>query len=105
MTPGGHPGGACHRRGVHRVGARDRLRTGRSGEAEVQHLHHAIRADLDVRGLEIAMDDALFVSGLERRRNETRCQGLVDREAKSLRRAALGRARNPAGERGALNEL
>ena len=35
-------------------------------EAEVEHLHHAVRRDLDVRGLQIAMDDPLLVGGFER---------------------------------------
>ena len=36
------------------------------GEPEVQHLHRAVRPDLDVRRLQVAMDDALLVRGLER---------------------------------------
>ena len=35
-------------------------------EPEVQHLHRPVRAQLDVRGLEIAMDDALLVRGFKR---------------------------------------
>ena len=35
-------------------------------EPEVQHLHGPVRAQLDVRGLQIAVDDALLVRGLER---------------------------------------
>src|SRR5262245_36872429 len=31
------------------------------GETEIQNLHSAVRADLDVGGLQIAMDKALFV--------------------------------------------
>ena len=46
--------------GRRRVGAR-RLR-----EPEVEHLHHAVRRDLDVRGLQVAVDDPFFVRGLER---------------------------------------
>ena len=38
----------------------------RLGETEVEHLHRAVGADLDVRRLEIAMDDALLVRRLER---------------------------------------
>ena len=34
-------------------------------ETEVQHLHHAVGADLDVRGLQIAVDDPLFVGRFE----------------------------------------
>ena len=38
----------------------------RFGEAEVEHLHDAVRRDLHVGRLEIAMDDAFLVRGLER---------------------------------------
>jgi hypothetical protein len=34
-------------------------------EAEIEHLHDAVWRDLDVRGLQIAVDDAFLVSGLE----------------------------------------
>src|SRR5262249_40918711 len=34
-------------------------------EAEVQNFHGAVVPDLDVRGLQIAMDDSLFVRGFE----------------------------------------
>ena len=36
------------------------------GEAKVEHLDDALGRDLDVGGLQIAMDDALFVRGFER---------------------------------------
>ncbi len=36
------------------------------GEAEVEHLHLAVRRQLDVRGLEVAVDDTLLVGLLER---------------------------------------
>jgi len=36
------------------------------GQAEVEHLHRAIRADLDVGGLQVAMDDPLLVRGFQR---------------------------------------
>ena len=53
---------------------------GRSGferfrQAEVEHLHGAVVAHLDVGGLQIAMDDALLVRGFERF-----CDLLRDRE-------------------------
>ena len=35
-------------------------------QPEVEHLHRAVGAHLDVRGLQIAMDDALLVRGFER---------------------------------------
>ena len=36
------------------------------GETEVQHLHRAVRRDLDVRRLQVAMDDAALVGEVER---------------------------------------
>ena len=45
--------------------ARRAGRVHRLGEAEVEDLHGAVGADLDVRGFEIAVDDPLFVGGLE----------------------------------------
>jgi hypothetical protein len=36
------------------------------GQAEVEHLHGAVVAHLDVRGLQVAMDDPLFVRRFER---------------------------------------
>ena len=57
---------AGQRRRVHRVRARRAGRIQRFGETEVEHLHRAVGADFDVRGLQIAMDDALLVRGFER---------------------------------------
>ena len=37
----------------------------RFGETEVQHLHHAVGAHLDVGGFQIAMNDPLLVRGFE----------------------------------------
>ena len=72
---GAHVGGRPH----HRVGAglarRQRVRSGLVaarigddgfGQAEVEHLHHAVGRELDVGRLQIAVDDALFVRGVER---------------------------------------
>ncbi len=42
------------------------VRVERLGETEVQHLHRAVTSHLDVRGLQIAMDDPLLVRRLER---------------------------------------
>ena len=36
------------------------------GQTEVEHFHRAVGAHLDVRGLQIAVDDALLVRGFER---------------------------------------
>jgi hypothetical protein len=35
-------------------------------EPEIENLHHTLRRDLDIRRLEIAMDDARLVGGFER---------------------------------------
>jgi hypothetical protein len=43
-----------------------RRRLDRFREPEIQHLHRAIVADLDIRWLQIAMDDARLVGRLER---------------------------------------
>jgi hypothetical protein len=56
--------GECERSAGHRSLARVRL-----GQAEVQHLHRAVGRQLDVGGLEIAMDDSGFVGLLERGRH------------------------------------
>ena len=50
-------------RDVSRAGRGVRVRELR--EAEVEHFHHAVRRDLDVRGLQVAMDDPLLVGGFE----------------------------------------
>ena len=51
------------------------------GQAEVEHLHLAVGRDLDVRGLEVAVDDALVVRGLERLGNLLRdAQRLDERD-------------------------
>ena len=50
-------------------------------QTEVEHLHRAVGADLDVRGLEIAVNDALLVRRFERVGNLPRDrERLVDRE-------------------------
>ena len=38
----------------------------RLGQTKVEHLHRAVRADLDVRRLQIAVDDAVVVRGFQR---------------------------------------
>ena len=61
-----------HRRRRDASAIRERLALERAGrvhrfrQPEVEHLHRAVGADLDVRGLQIAMDDALLVRGFER---------------------------------------
>jgi hypothetical protein len=34
-------------------------------EAEIQHLHHAVRFDFDVSGLQIPMDDSFLVGSFQ----------------------------------------
>ena len=36
------------------------------GEAEVEHFHGSVRRDLDVRGLQVAVNDAFVVRDFER---------------------------------------
>ncbi len=83
-------GGAEDRPGLRHRWRRDRRRLrgvrGRRAsrlhglrEPEVEHLHRAVRSHLDVRRLQVAMNDALLVGGLERLRNLLRDrQCLVD---------------------------
>ena len=66
-------------------------------QPEIQHLHGAVVADLDIRRLEIAMNDPLLVRRLERVRDLTR-----KRECLSERNRPVGDALR---ERRALNEL
>ena len=79
------------RRGRQRPGAHQ-LR-----QAEVEHLHRAVGRDLDVRGLEIAVDDPLLVRRFERLGDLPRDrQRFVERNRP---------ARDPLGERLALDQL
>jgi hypothetical protein len=67
------------------------------GEPEVEHLDRAAGRDLDVGGLQIAMDDTLGVRGLERVHDLARdAEGLLERN-----RAGLDAVR----ERRALDQL
>ena len=66
-------------------------------EAEVEHLHDAVRRDLDVRGLQIAMDDALLMRGFERLADLAR-----DRQRFLERNRTT---RDPIGERVALDQF
>ena len=69
-------------------------------QAEVEHLHRAVGADLDVRGLQIAMDDALLVRGFERLGDLLRDrQRFVDRESRRARSAATDPRPRPAPSR------
>ena len=65
---GGHRRGArdCRRVGQRGAGRRGGVRVEGFGEAEVEHFHRAVRSHLDVRGLQIAVNDPLLVSGFER---------------------------------------
>ena len=82
------------------VAGRRRARSNRRerfGEAEVQHLHGAVFADLDVRGLQIAVDDSLIVRRFERLGDLLR-----NRERLRERNRALC---DPLGKRRAFNQL
>ena len=64
----------------------------RLGQAEVQHLHGAVRPHLDVGGLQIAVNDALLVRRFERFGDLLRDrQRLVDRDRpRAMRSASVG---------------
>ena len=66
-------------------------------QPEVEHLHGAVGRDLDVRRLQIAVDDALLVRGFERVGDLAR-----DRERLLNRQRAR---RQTLGERRALDQL
>ena len=68
-----------------RVGARRRGGVERLRQAEVQHLHHAVWPHFDVRGLEIAVDDALLVRRFERLGDLRRDRPGVGQRQRSLR--------------------
>ena len=53
------------RRRVHRLRARGRSRIQCLRQPEVEHFHRAVGAHLDIRGFQIAMDDALVVRGFQ----------------------------------------
>ena len=88
---------ARHRRRVVASAALAGRRTLGFRQAEVEHLDGAVGADLDVARLEIAMDDALLVRGVER-------VGDLPRDAERLveRSAALP---DPLGQRRPLDQL
>ncbi len=66
-------------------------------QPEVEHLHRAVTSHLDVRGLQIAMNDPLFVRGFQGVRDLLR-----DRQASSIGICAL---RDPLREIVTLNEF
>ena len=66
----------------------------RLGEAEVEHLHRAVGADLDVGRLQVAVDDPLLVRRLERFGDLPRDrQRFIDRHGPV--RDAIGQRRRP----------
>jgi hypothetical protein len=66
-------------------------------QAEIEHLHDATRSDLDVRRLEIPMDDALFVGGFKRIGDLLGdCESLVNRQRPVLQ---------PIGKRRTVDEF
>ena len=69
----GNTDGDPRSRGVHGQGGRHRrVQVGAGGrihhlcQTEIQHLHRTVVANLDVRGFQVPMDDALRVRRLER---------------------------------------
>ena len=84
----GHHGGCRDGRRLRDV-RRAAGRLHRLCQAEVEHLDGAVGADLDVGGLEVAVDDALLVRGFER------LGDLLSRSA-ALRRSESPRARSAA---------
>ena len=73
------------------------------GQAEVQHLHDAIGRDLDVRGFQIAMDDAPLVCRVERVSDLAGDgQRFMERKAAA---AIERRLREAVGERRTLDQL
>ena len=81
----------CH------VAAHDLDRFERLRKAEVQHLHGAVRPHLDIRRLEIAVDDPLLVCGFEGFRDLPRDRQRIVDGNRPLRDAI--------GERGPLDQL
>ena len=73
------------------------VRAQRLGQAEVEHLDGAVRTHLDVGGLQVAVNDALLVSGFERLSDLAR-----DRQRLVERQRAL---RDAIGKRGTFDEL
>ena len=67
-------------------------------QPEVEHLHRAVRRDLDVRRLQIAMDDALLVRGFER-------LGDLPRDRADASSSGTGPARNRSASVVAFDEL
>jgi hypothetical protein len=67
------------------------------GQTEIEDLDAAFGRDLDIGGLEVAVDDALLVRGFERLRDlESQAEGLLDRDRPPLQ---------PIRERVALDQL
>ncbi len=78
--------GEFMRLGARRSGGVERLR-----KTEVEHLHRAVRAHLDVGGLQITMNDALLVRGFQRLRDLLRDgQRFIERHSGLPRRSARG---------------
>ena len=85
------------RRRVRQVRPRGRRGIERFREPEIEHLHRAVVPDFDVGRLEVAVNDALFVRGLERV-----CDLLCDRKHLGNRNRSL---REAIFERWTLHEL
>jgi hypothetical protein len=74
-------------------------------ETEVENLHRSVRRDLDVRGLQVAVDDPLFMRDFEGLGDLPRdIQHLSERKSAALL-MQIRRVRERVCERGALDEL
>ena len=81
----GRGAGVGERRGLRQVGRRGARALPRLGEAEVENLGLAVGGQLDVRRLEVAVDDALLVRLFERLGDLPRDRdGLVDGDRPAL---------------------
>ena len=89
------------RRVRHRVGLRvfvHRLR-----QSEVEHLHFAVRSDLDIGGFQVAMNDAALVRGFQRfGRSASRSAMPLQRESVPARSARPASVRRPVPSPGRL---
>ena len=59
------------------------------GQAEIQHLDRTVRFDLDITGLEVSMDDSLFVGAFQRAGNLLRNAQSFIQWQRTFRRFAL----------------
>ena len=83
--------GDCDRAALDRALPMRRPSLQRLRQTEVEHLHRAVLRQLDVGGLQIAVDDAALVRGLERRGDLTRDRQRFVERNRALRDAVRQR--------------